>query len=80
MHSVRILCFLYFFFFLYNMFVSCSVSYQCLSSHWIRSKSYSVSRLEVVGSDRTWVLFVVFILCYLYSLVKMDSGVLLYLV
>jgi len=39
-----------------------------------------VSRPEVVGSDRTWVLFVVFNLCHLYSLVKVDSGVLFYLV
>ena len=52
----------------------------CPSLLFLPEQSHSVSRPEVVGSDRIWVQFVVFNLCYQYSLVTMDSGVLFYLV
>ena len=50
----------------------------CPSLPFLPEQSHSVSRPEVVGSDRTWVQFAFF--CYLYSLVQIYFGVLLYLV
>ena len=52
----------------------------CQSLPFLPEQPHFVSRPEVVRSDRTWVQFVVFSLCYLYYLVKMDSGVLFCLV
>jgi len=47
------------------------------SLSFLLESSHSISRPEVVGGDRTWVLFILY---YLYCLVKIYSGVLLYLV
>jgi len=54
-----------------------------MPSTWIIHASFSQPVIDFWGfapRPQTWVEFVVFILCYLYSLVKMDFGVLLYLV
>ena len=71
----HLLPFLLFSFF-YWLYLFSSIFYP----FFLPEQSHSVSRPEVVASDRTWVQFVVFNLCYLYSLVKVDSGVLFYLV
>ena len=70
-----------FYFFLFSF--SCLL---CLFSPFVHSfpfyqnSHHSVSRPEILGGDRTWVQFVPLILCYLYCLVEIYSGVLLYLV
>ena len=47
---------------------------------FLPEQSHSVSRPEVAVGDRTWVQLVAFILFYPYCVVKIHSGVLLYLV